>query len=57
MIGIYPVSGWWKDQPKRDRSALGARYALVISIETEAMGVDIWTPVAEEIGVPVEIVS
>jgi hypothetical protein len=57
VIGIYPVSGWWKDQPKRDRSALGARYALVVSIETEAQGVDIWTPIAEEIGVPVEIVA
>ena len=54
VIGIYPVSGWWKDQPKRDRSDLGARYALVVSIETEAEGVDIWTPVAQQIGVPLE---
>jgi hypothetical protein len=54
VIGIYPVSGWWKDQPKRDRSGIGARYALVVAIETEAEGVDIWTPVAQEIGVPVE---
>ena len=57
VIGVYPVSGWWKDQPKRDRSALGARYALVVSIETEAEGVDIWTPVAAEIGVPVDVVT
>jgi hypothetical protein len=48
------VSGWWKDQPRRDRSEAGARYALVIGIETEAEGVDIWTPVALEIGVPIE---
>ena len=54
VVGIYPVSGWWKDQPKRDRSALGARYALVVSIETDAEGVDIWTPVAQQIGVAVE---
>jgi len=54
VVGIYPVSGWWKDQPKRDRSQLGARYALVVSIETAAESVDIWTPVAEQIGVPVE---
>jgi hypothetical protein len=53
-VGIYPVSGWWKDQPKRDRSANGARYALVLSIETEAEGVDIWTPVAQQIGIPIE---
>ncbi|GER07158.1 hypothetical protein JCM17843_14680 [Kordiimonadales bacterium JCM 17843] len=54
VVGIYPVSGWWKDQPKRDRSKFGARYALIVAIETEAEGVDIWTPVAQEIGVPVE---
>ncbi len=51
-IGIYPVSGWWKDQPKRDRSELGARYSLIVTIETEAEDFDIWTPVAQEIGVP-----
>jgi hypothetical protein len=53
-IGVYPVSGWWKEQPKRDRSAMGARYALVVSIETEATNVDVWTPVAQEVGVPIE---
>jgi hypothetical protein len=54
MIGVYPVSGWWKDQPKRDRSRFGARYSLIVTIETDAEGIDIWTPVAQEIGVPVE---
>jgi hypothetical protein len=54
VIGVYPVSGWWKDQPARDRSASGARYALVVSIETDAEDVDIWTPIALEIGVPAE---
>jgi len=53
-VGIYPVSGWWKDQPKRDRSGMGARYALVIGIETDAEDIDIWTPVAQAIGVPIE---
>ena len=54
IVGIYPVSGWWKDQPKRDRSETGARYSLAVSIETDLEGVDIWTPIAQEIGVPVE---
>ncbi|HXT16634.1 MAG TPA: S8 family peptidase [Gemmatimonadaceae bacterium] len=52
IIGIYPVSGWWKDQPKRDRSRLGARYGLVVSIETDAVDVDVWTPVANELHIP-----
>lgn len=57
VIGVYPVSGWWKDQPKRDRSELGARYALVVSIETPGVETDIWTPVAEQVGVPVVVVA
>ena len=55
VIAVYPVSGWWKDQPKRDRSDKGARYALVVSIETPDVETDIWTPVAAQAGVPVEV--
>ena len=53
VVGLYPVGGWW--QPKRDRSSEGARYALVVSIETEAADVDLWTPVAIEVGVPTAV--
>jgi hypothetical protein len=55
VIAVYPVSGWWKDQPKRDRSERGARYGLIASIETPGVDTDIWTPVAEQVGVAVEI--
>ncbi|HEX7051153.1 MAG TPA: S8 family peptidase [Longimicrobiales bacterium] len=55
VIGVYPVTGWWKEQPARDRSDHGARYALVVSIETKEAEVDIWTPVAAEVGIPVEV--
>lgn len=54
VIAVYPVSGWWKDQPRGDRSDFGVRYALVVSIEVDAENVDIWTPVATQIGVPFE---
>jgi hypothetical protein len=53
-IGIFPITGWWKEQPKRDRSAAGARYSLIVSIETDAVDLDIWTPVAELVGIPIE---
>lgn len=56
VVGVYPVSGWWKDQPKRDRSEHGARYALVVSIETPGVDVDVWTPVAVQVGIPAETV-
>lgn len=54
VIAVYPVTGWWKELKKRDRSEHGARYALVVSIETDAIDTDIWTPIAAEVGVPIE---
>lgn len=54
-IGVYPVSGWWKDQPNRDRSRIGARYALLVSIETPSVDVDIYTPVAQQVGIPIVV--
>lgn len=54
VIAVYAVSEWWKDQPKRDRSVLGVRYALIVSIETLAEDIDIWTPVATEVGIAIE---
>jgi hypothetical protein len=54
-IAVCPVSGWWKDQPKHDRSDKGVRYALVVSIETPSVETDVWTPVAQQVGLPVLI--
>ena len=42
-----------RDQPKRDRSTGGVRYALIVSIETEPNAADIWTPVAAQVGIPI----
>jgi hypothetical protein len=56
-IAVYPVTGWWKERPSHDHSERGARYALVVSIETPDQDVDIWTPVAQQIGIPIEITT
>lgn len=54
-IAIYPVTGWWKERKDRDRSGDGVRYALIVSIESPAVEVDLWTPVAIEAEVPIVI--
>ena len=54
-IAVFPVSGWWKDRKDRDHSERGAHYALVASIESPTEDVDLWTPVATELGVPIEV--
>jgi hypothetical protein len=55
MIAVYPVSGWWKENPARDKSEQGARYSLVVSIEAPGEDVDIWTPVVQQLTIPVEV--
>jgi hypothetical protein len=54
-VVVFPVSGWWKELQARDKSELGARYALLLSIESPADDVDIWTPVAQQVGLPITI--
>jgi len=54
-VAIYPVSGWWKELRSRDRSSLGARYELLLSIETPVETFDLWTPVAQQVGLPIVI--
>ncbi|MFT4263456.1 MAG: S8 family peptidase [Nocardioides sp.] len=54
-IAVYPVGGWWKNNRRRDRSGLPVRYALLVSLRTAAQDVDLYTPIATQIGVPVEI--
>jgi hypothetical protein len=55
QVGIYPVLGWWKERPKLERWGKQTRYALIISIRTPSVETDIYTPVANQIGIPVTV--
>jgi hypothetical protein len=54
-IGITPVGGWWKENSRKDRAGLPVRYALLISLHTDATATDIYTPIANQIGIPIAI--
>lgn len=54
-LAVYPVGGWWKYNKNRDRTDRPVRYALVISLKTTETDVDLYTPVANLLHVPVEI--
>lgn len=54
-IAVYPVGGWWKNNRRQDRSDLPIRYALVVSLRTSAENVDLYTPIANLLSVPVPI--
>lgn len=45
MIAVYPISGWWKERPHLERVEKAARFSLVVSIETEQIETDIYTPI------------
>jgi hypothetical protein len=53
MIAVYPVSGWWRNRPKQSRGNRSARYSLILSLETAAIEADLYTPIANQIGVPI----
>lgn len=54
-LAVYPVGGWWKNNKTRDRIDRPVRYSLVVSLRTDATNVDLYTPVANLLRVPVEV--
>jgi hypothetical protein len=56
MIAVFPVTGWWKERPHLNRWNRQARYSLIVTIETDSADVDIYTPIATQVGVPVEVI-
>lgn len=57
LIGVYPVGGWWRERAHLERWNRMTRYSLVVSLHTPEHDVDIYTPVATQVGIvtPVEI--
>jgi hypothetical protein len=56
-IGIYPVGGWWKERPQLGRGNDKVRYSLLVSVKTPVTEIDLYTPIANAVGVAVEIES
>ena len=57
VIAVHAVGGWWKYNSRKDRQDLSVRYALLVSLRTPMQDVDIYTPIATSIGVPVERIA
>lgn len=53
LIGIAPVGGWWKTRTQFQRYNNKARYSLIVSLETDSVDCDIYTPVYNMVNVPV----
>ncbi len=55
LIGVYPIIGWWRERSWLGRCNRKARYSLIVSLHTPDENIDIYTPVAVQIGVPVMV--
>jgi hypothetical protein len=55
LVAVYPIGGWWKENPQHHRYDHTARYALIVSLRAVNSDVDIYTPVRLQITVPVPI--
>jgi hypothetical protein len=54
-LAVYPVGGWWKERPHLERWRRRARYSLIVTIKSTEVDVDIYTPVANQVGVQIPI--
>ena len=52
-IGVFPVSGWWKEKPKLQRWDRSTRYTLIVSIRAPGANVDLYTPIETKLAIEV----
>jgi hypothetical protein len=52
-IGVYPISGWWKEKPALQRWDRSVRYALIVSVRAPGTNVDIYAAIANRLAVPI----
>jgi hypothetical protein len=56
ILCVYPIGGWWKTRDNLKLYNNEVTYSLIISIDTEEVNVDIYTPVKNKIEIPTEII-
>lgn len=54
-VAVFPVTGWWRERKHLGCAEKQSRYALIITLSTEETDVDLYTPIAQEIGVITEV--
>lgn len=52
-VAVYPVGGWWKNTRRADRRDLPVRYALLLSLTTAEQAIDLYSPIATQLHVPI----
>jgi len=55
IIAVSPRVGWWRERAHLGKWGRKTRYALVVSITTPEEHVDVYTPVANQVGITVPV--
>ena len=53
FMAVYPTIGWWKERNHLEKWNKQARYSLIVSLSTPEEKIDLYTPVATQVGIPV----
>lgn len=54
-IAVYPTMGWWNKRERLESWRKDAAYTMIVTISTPGVDVDIYTPVATELNIPIVI--
>ncbi len=55
LIAVFPVIGWWRERKHLNKVETNARYSLIVSLETPAQEVELYTTVKNMIEIPIEV--
>lgn len=55
LIAVFPVIGWWRERKHLGKVETQTRYSLIISLDTPAQDVELYTTVKNMIEIPIEI--
>ena len=55
LIAVHPAVGWWRERAHLGRFNRQTRYSLIVSFTLPGQEVDIYTPVAVQLGIPTPI--
>lgn len=55
LLAIVPVTGWWKERPHLKYHDSKTRYALIVSIETDNIETDLYTPIKNAIPIATRV--
>lgn len=55
LIAVHPAVGWWRERAHLGRFNRQTRYSLIVSFTLPGQEVDIYTPVAVQLGIPMPI--